>query len=462
MSVPPLLSVVLCTFNRADQVTRTLDAVLAQDAVDLEVVVVDDGSTDATPKVLAAAAERDPRVRPVRKENAGLSAARNTGLAEATGEWTVFLDDDDVPDPGWAAALTRPMDDPGTGITCCGAILVDPDGHEIHVAPVAELPEPFGGVRGAYRAGQFAVRTELCRKAGAYLNGLGVSHQFELFMRLQDQAERQGLRIESTDANVLRIERRPVGGRRSSNPNIIYDATTWVLERHPDRFARAPEQAAAFDGVRGNAAARMDDWRAARRHFWSSARRAPRRSVSWQRLVLALAPPLGRRVWGRHGPTTSSASTVGLPVQTDADAPLAERELFLAWGYEENPAPTPTAVTPPPLDRHATRLRPRLPNLAVHASPALEHDPDPVARLLQLAHDTNGAPILLAITDRSLGDPHRAFGPPSNPHHRREWTLDQFRLLLRSTGFEIDRTWRHAPYQLLLIRPMTRPPTRIN
>jgi glycosyltransferase involved in cell wall biosynthesis len=470
VAASPLLSVVLCTFNRADRVAHTLGAVLAQEGVDVEVVVVDDGSTDATPATLAEMAGRDPRVRPVHQANAGLSAARNTGLAAATGAWVVFLDDDDVPDPGWLAALARPMGDPGVGITCCGSIFVGPDGEVIRPMPIIELPEPFGGVRAAYRAGQFAVRTELCRRAGGYLNGLGICHQYELFMRLQDEAQRRGLRIESTDANLLRIERRPAGDRRSSNPHIIYDATTWVLERHPERFARAAGEAAGFDGVRANAAARMEDWPTARRHFWSSARREPRHWRHWPRLMIALVPPLGRRVWGRHGPSAYPRSTVGVPVQT-SDEPAVERELFLAWGYQENPGPaldapsagTATPPTDPALDRLVDRIRRRMPDLrSDHLLSGLEQDPDPVARLLQIARATEGAPALLTITDRGLSDGDQPCGPPSNPGHRREWTHDQFRLLLRSTGFHIERTWRHGTRRLLLVRTMDETPTRIN
>ena len=469
---PPLLSVVLCTFNRADVVVRTLDAVLAQEGVDFEVVVVDDGSTDATPDTLAGAAERDPRVRPVRQDNAGLSAARNTGLAAATGAWVVFLDDDDVPDPGWLAALARPTGDPEVGITCCGAIAVGPDGEEIFPLPVVALPEPFGGVRGSYRAGTFAVRTELCRQVGGYLNGLGTSHQFELFLRLEDEARRRGLRTESTDANLLRIERRPADDRRSNNPYIIYDATTWILERHPDRFARAPEQVAAFDGVRGHAAARMEDWPTARRHFWSSARRQPRRRRGWQRLALAHVPPLGRWAWARHGSVSYPPSTVGVPVQVGsgdgvAGDPAAERELFLAWRYRENPAPDgPGGVAPPvapAVQRLVTRLSRRVPDLlSLQLSAGLERDPDPVARLQQAARDAGGAPTLLTVTDRALADPDRPFGPPSDPDHRREWTYDQFLLLLRSTGFRIERAWRRGTQRLVLVRGMDEPPTRIN
>jgi hypothetical protein len=66
------------------------------------------------------------------------------------------------------------------------------------------------------------------------------------------------------------------------------------------------------------------------------------------------------------------------------------------------------------------------------------------------------------MTDRALGDAGRALGPPALPAHRREWTYDQFRLLLRSTGFRIERTWRRGTRRVVLIRAVDEPPTRIN
>ena len=467
MTTTPDITVVMCTYNRADVVEHTVRAVLRQEGPSFEVVVVDDGSTDPTPKVLAAI--DDSRLRVVRQANAGLSAARNTGIAAVEGDWVVFLDDDDIPEPGWLAALARPMGEPDVGVTCCGSIAVDPDGNEIAPLPVMALPEPFGGVVASYRAGTFAVRTDLCRQAGGYLDGLGTSHQFELFMRLQAEAERQGLRIASTDVLALRIERRPVDERRSSNPHIIYDATSWILSRHPVAFAASPGRVAAFDGVRGAAAARFEDWSAARRHFRRSAQLEPNRLRQRTRAALAWAPPLGRWVWNRRNTLRYDPGTVGVLVQHPSAPTPRARELFLAWRYEEGPSggsgsgssesAEPAAAVDAWARRLASRWARRTPGLVDRLDDAFEVHDDPVVLLHDIARHGNDVPVLLSIVDREVADPDRPLGPPSDPRHRREWSQDQFRLLLRSVGFRIERTWRRDRRRVFLVRFSETTPT---
>jgi glycosyltransferase involved in cell wall biosynthesis len=90
-----LISVVVPTFNRAAQVCAAVQSVLAQGHAELEVIVVDDGSTDGTADALAAVRERDPRVVYVRQEHAGVAPARNRALDQARGELIAFLDSDD-------------------------------------------------------------------------------------------------------------------------------------------------------------------------------------------------------------------------------------------------------------------------------------------------------------------------------------------------------------------------------
>jgi GT2 family glycosyltransferase len=91
-----LVSVVIPTYNRAYCVAKTIDTALAQTHRQVEIVLVDDGSTDGTAQLIADRYGSDPRVRYIRQENAGVSTARNTGFAHARGEFVALLDSDDL------------------------------------------------------------------------------------------------------------------------------------------------------------------------------------------------------------------------------------------------------------------------------------------------------------------------------------------------------------------------------
>jgi glycosyltransferase involved in cell wall biosynthesis len=89
----PKVSVIIPTYNRAGKVQNAIESVLAQTFADLEVIVVDDGSSDGTGKILEETF--GDRIRHYHQANQGVSAARNKGIAEAQGEWIAFLDSDD-------------------------------------------------------------------------------------------------------------------------------------------------------------------------------------------------------------------------------------------------------------------------------------------------------------------------------------------------------------------------------
>jgi glycosyltransferase involved in cell wall biosynthesis len=117
----PDVSVVIPTFNRIDTLPEVLDALARQQgAPAFEVIVVDDGSTDSTPRLLAETRRDDLALRSLRQMNLGPAAARNAGVAVARGEWVAFLGDDTVPSPGWLrhlwAAMERRADPAGAVI----------------------------------------------------------------------------------------------------------------------------------------------------------------------------------------------------------------------------------------------------------------------------------------------------------------------------------------------------------
>jgi len=103
--VAPAVSIVIPLYNKTRDIRRALDSVLAQTFEDFEVIVVNDGSTDGSEKVVERYADR--RVRLVNQANAGVSAARNRGIAEARADLIAFLDADDEWLPGHLAALNR-------------------------------------------------------------------------------------------------------------------------------------------------------------------------------------------------------------------------------------------------------------------------------------------------------------------------------------------------------------------
>ena len=123
MPADPLVSVVIPAYNRAGSILQAVESALAQDLLDIEILVVDDGSTDATRDVVGS--HPDPRVRLIARErNGGASAARNTGIAAARGEWVAFLDSDDVWLPGkLSRQLAAHAAEGAPDVSCTGAEL---------------------------------------------------------------------------------------------------------------------------------------------------------------------------------------------------------------------------------------------------------------------------------------------------------------------------------------------------
>lgn len=106
---PPVLSVVVPMYNVERYVGDCLDSVLAQDFESIEVLVVDDGSTDGSPEIVRAVASRDRRVTLLSQANAGQGPARNLAVDRARGEFLVFVDSDDLIPPGSFRSLVAAM-----------------------------------------------------------------------------------------------------------------------------------------------------------------------------------------------------------------------------------------------------------------------------------------------------------------------------------------------------------------
>lgn len=125
----------MTAYNAETYLAQTVESVLAQTMRDFEFVIVDDGSTDATPAMLAAFAKRDPRVRVVTQANAGIPKAANAGLAACRGEFVARMDSDDIAKPERFAVQLPYLKD--NGLVACGTWhdLIDERGRFLKVLP---------------------------------------------------------------------------------------------------------------------------------------------------------------------------------------------------------------------------------------------------------------------------------------------------------------------------------------
>jgi glycosyltransferase involved in cell wall biosynthesis len=137
----PLVSVVIPAYNCAKFLAETLDSVFAQTYRPIEVIVVDDGSTDHTVEIVRAY----PDVRYFYQENQGVSVARNVAIAAAQGEFIAFLDGDDIWKPDKLnIQITYMLDNPNVGITGTKALNFLESGTEVPAwfKPERDLGEP--------------------------------------------------------------------------------------------------------------------------------------------------------------------------------------------------------------------------------------------------------------------------------------------------------------------------------
>ena len=109
----PVVSIIMPVWNRASVVGRAIESVQAQTYRSWELIVVDDGSTDGTPEVIERVAEADARIRLLRYDHGGVSAARNAGIEAARGRYLAFLDSDNTWRPSFLGLMASGLEEPG-------------------------------------------------------------------------------------------------------------------------------------------------------------------------------------------------------------------------------------------------------------------------------------------------------------------------------------------------------------
>ena len=127
----PLVSIVIPVYNAEKFLSECLESVCAQTLKDIEIICVNDGSTDGSAEIVSEFASRDKRIHVITQSNAGENAARNSGIAAARGRWIGFVDSDDKVSPELYEKLISNGEKYQADISHCGLLFFYPDGREV-------------------------------------------------------------------------------------------------------------------------------------------------------------------------------------------------------------------------------------------------------------------------------------------------------------------------------------------
>lgn len=194
----PLVSVVIPTYNRVDYLQQAIDSVLSQAYSPLEILVIDDGSTDGTREVVQGKYKE--KIHYVWQENKDRSAARNRGMELANGKYVAFLDSDDLWRPEKLARQVQIMEHPGfEGVVavCSSVWRVDARGKRFDPAPIGrvtklsrfELADFFTGPKIFASPSNMLFRADLLRQVGGFDPSIRFGEDWDLIIRLRAKGQ---------------------------------------------------------------------------------------------------------------------------------------------------------------------------------------------------------------------------------------------------------------------------------
>ena len=191
--IPPPVSVLMPVYNGAKFLSYALDSVRRQTMTELELIAVDDGSDDATPAILAAAAAEDPRIRPIRlARRSGIVQALNRGLASARSDLIARLDADDIARPRRLELQTAYLEShPSVVALGSNVMYIDSDGDPIGTSSVpldhaAIDATHMTGVGGALIHPSSLLRRRVVLDCGGYRRDFSAAEDLDLFLRLAE------------------------------------------------------------------------------------------------------------------------------------------------------------------------------------------------------------------------------------------------------------------------------------
>jgi glycosyltransferase involved in cell wall biosynthesis len=299
MSSIPAVSVLVPVYNAERYVAAAVESVLGQTFGDFELILLDDGSTDGSGRMLDEFAGRDGRIRVIHHSNRGICLTLEAGIEAARSDLLARMDADDLCPPDRLEKQVAYMREHPECVSCGGAILlIDQDGLPICIAPRPLEHEQIErellkGVGGAIVHGAAIFRRDAIRRAGGYRDKYRHAEDLDLFLRLAEVG-----RLANPPDVVLHYRQHPASINATRHEEQFQLVEQIIAEAHQRRGIAVPEGWKNPLSLQSDPLRQRQSWvwmalksgypRTARKHALAVLRGAPLSVDSWRMMYCAL------------------------------------------------------------------------------------------------------------------------------------------------------------------------------
>lgn len=311
MPAAPRVSVAMPVYNAQRYLAEAVESILSQTFTDFEFIIVNDGSTDDSQKILERYAAADNRIRLVSRPNTGLTTALNEALAAARGDYYARMDSDDISLPARLEKQVAFLDaNPQYNVVGCRVVLIDPNGNELGEIHRFESHEQIDALHIAGNGGSVIThpsamfRTTAMRAVGGYLPNQEPAEDLDLFLRMAEKGKLAKLpdvllkyRVHLNSVGHSRREEQMRTIRRVANEARVRRGLQPV-DASLDPVTGEPHLSVHYLNW-ASGALKYGNMRTARRHAWTALKLAPFSIHGWSIVARSVMP---RTFFQTHGP----------------------------------------------------------------------------------------------------------------------------------------------------------------
>ena len=287
--MPLTFSIIIPTFNRAHIIHRAIECLLIQKFKDFELIIVDDGSSDNLKEVVQIYL-KDSSIKYYYQANKGVCAARNFGVTQATGDYLIFLDSDDLLNEDALTTYNNVIQNKKFDIIY-GDMISKNSITNTSKYVSAQNPYNNGKGVGVYIPGAFSISRHFFNKIGGYDEKINYGENTELKFRINYNNPK----IAFTKKETLIYEASTDGG--SKNLKNIINANMYIIQKHPESFKKNPKVLQLYWQNIAIAQIRLNHFNQAKKNIIKSWISYPRSFNTFIRMVIIQFQFLSKIIW---------------------------------------------------------------------------------------------------------------------------------------------------------------------